>query len=192
MGSQERPLQHSAVELQPKPCGRQAQMLPEQKPLQHGPQEPPFDRHAAQVPLSQILLQHSLSASQEPPFGRHIGVVVEVVLVDVEVVLVEVAGVSVVEGVGVGVVVCVWQVPLRQTRLPQHCVSLVQCFPARLQPGGSAEASPPMPSDASVPPRRAAPINLRALPRVMVPSASPLARSSKKPSSLAIGCLLPE
>jgi len=167
-------------------------MLPEQKPLQHGPQEPPFDRHAAQVPLSQILLQHSLSASQEPPFGRHIGVVVEVVLVDVEVVLVEVAGVSVVEVVGVGVVVCVWQVPLRQTRLPQHCVSLVQCFPARLQPGGSAEASPPMPSDASVPPRRAAPINLRALPRVMVPSASPLARSSKKPSSLAIGCLLPE
>ena len=98
MGSQERPLQHSAVELQPKPCGRQAQMLPEQKPLQHGPQEPPFDRHAAQVPLSQILVQHSLSASQEPPFGRHIGVVVEVVLVDVEVVLVEVAGVSVVEG----------------------------------------------------------------------------------------------
>jgi hypothetical protein len=109
MGSQERPLQHSAVELQPKPCGRQAQMLPEQKPLQHGPQEPPFDRHAAQVPLSQILLQHSLSASQELPFGRHTGVV-EVVLVDVEVVLVDVEVVLVgvvvdVEVVLVGVVV---------------------------------------------------------------------------------------
>jgi len=120
--------------------------------------------------------------------GWHIGVVdVEVVLVDVEVV-----GVSVVVVVGVSVVVVVgvWQVPLTQTRLPQHCVSLVQFFPLRLQPGRSAEASPLMPSDPSVPPRRAAPINLRALPRERLPSASPLARSSKKPSSLAIGCLL--
>jgi len=124
---------------------------------------------------------------------------VEVVLVDVEVVGVvvlvdvEVVGVSVVVVVGVSVVVVagVWQVPLTQTRLPQHCVSLVQCLPARLQPGASAPASR-MPSDASEPPTRAAPINLRALPRVMEPSASPLARSSKKPSSLAIGCLLPQ
>src|SRR5215211_1248061 len=101
--------------------------------------------------------------------GWHIGVV------EVEVV-----------GVVVVVVVCAsWQVPLTQTRLPQHCVSLVQCLPLRLQPGASAPASW-MPSDPSVPPRRAAPINLRALPRVRVPSASPLASSSKKPSSLAI------
>ena len=50
------------------------------------------DRHEAQMPVSQMLVQHSLSAVQVPPFGRHIGVVVEVVLVDVEVL-----GVSVVE-----------------------------------------------------------------------------------------------
>jgi hypothetical protein len=73
--------------------------------------------------------------------------------------------------------------PLSQRSPLQHCSSLVQCLPLRLQPGGSAAASPPRPSDASVPPTRAAPINLRALPRVRVPSASPLARSSKKPSS---------
>jgi len=134
-------------------------------------------------------LQQSPEVLQAPPFGRHIGVVVvEVVLVDDEVVLVEVLVVLLV----VVVVVCAWQVPLTQFRL-QHCVSLVQCLPLRLQPGGSAAASPPMPSDASVPPTRAAPINLRALARVMVPSASPLARSSKKLSSLAIGsCLLPQ
>src|SRR5215212_9562678 len=105
--------------------------------------------------------------------GWHIGVVE-----------VEVVGVVVVV-----VVVGVWQVPLTQTRLPQHCGSLVQCLPLRLHPGGSAPASW-MPSDPSEPPTRAAPINLRALPRVREPSASPLARSSKKPSSLAIGCLL--
>src|SRR5215211_8182881 len=109
-------------------------------------------------------------------------VLVEVVLVDVEVVVV---------GVSVVVVVGVWQVPLGQTRLPQHCVFLVQFFPARLHPGRSAAASR-MPSDPSVPPTRAAPINLRALPRVRLPSASPLASSSKKPSSLAIGSLLPQ
>src|SRR5215211_1065349 len=73
----------------------------------------------------------------------------------------------------------------------QHWVFLVQCLPLRLQQGGSADASP-MPSDPSVPPTTAAPINLSALPRVMEPSASPLARSSKKPSSLAIGSPLPQ
>jgi hypothetical protein len=125
-------------------------------------------------------LQQSASELQELSFGRHI-------------VVVEVVGVSVVVVVGVSVVVVVgvWQVPLRQTRLPQHWSVLVQCLPARLHPGGSPAASP-MPSDPSVPPTRAAPINLRALPRVREPSASPLARSSKKPSSLAIGCLLPQ
>jgi hypothetical protein len=102
-------------------------------------------------------------------------VVVEVVLVEVEVVLVEVL---------VVVVVCAWQVPPEQLPL-QHWAFLVQVLPLRLQPIGSAEASP-MPSDPSVPPTTAAPINLSALPRVMEPSASPLARSSKKPSSLAI------
>src|SRR5215212_2338603 len=108
----------------------------------------------------------------------HIGVVV-------------VVGVSVVVVVGVSVVVVVgvWQVPLTQTRLPQHCVSLVQFLPMRLHPGRSAPASR-MPSDPSVPPTTAAPINLRALPRVTLPSASPLARSSKKLSPLAIGSLL--
>src|SRR5215212_4906095 len=130
-------------------------------------------------PSKHCLLQHSSLAVQGASPGRHIGVSV-----------VEVVGVSVVEVVGVGVVVCVWQVPLTQTRLPQHWSVLVQCLPSRLHPGGSPAASP-MPSDASVPPTRAAPINLRALPRVRVPSASPLANSSKKPSSLAIGCLLP-
>src|SRR5215218_10097366 len=150
-------------------------------------------------PSTHSSLQHSSLGVQGASTGRHIGVVVEVVLVDVEVVLVdvevvlvdvEVVGVSVVEVVGVGVVVCVWQVPLTQTRLPQHWSVLVQCLPSRLHPGGSPAASR-MPSDASVPPTRAAPINLRALPRERVPSASPLANSSKKPSSLAIGCLLP-
>src|SRR5215217_5756507 len=117
----------------------------------------------------------------------HIGVVV---VVGVSVVVVVGVSVVVVVGDSVVVVVGVWQVPLRQTRLPQHWSVLVQCLPARLHPGGAPAASR-MPSDASVPPRRAAPINLRALPRVRLPSASPLARSSKKPSSLAIGSLLP-
>ena len=70
------------------------------------------------------------------------------------------------------------QVPSVQTSL-QHWLFLVQCFPLRLQPIGSAPASP-MPNEASVPPTRAAPINLSALPRVMLPLASPLARSSKE------------
>src|SRR5215217_1449585 len=118
----------------------------------------------------------------------HIGVVV---VVGVSVVVVVGVSVVVVVGVSVVVVVGVWQVPLTQTRLPQHCVSLVQCLPSRLHPGGSPAASR-MPSDPSEPPTRAAPINLRALPRVMLPSASPLASSSKKLSSLAIGCPLPQ
>src|SRR5215217_7013054 len=101
----------------------------------------------------------------------HIGVVeVEVVLVEVVVVV---------------VVLCAWHVPLEQFRL-QHCSFLVQCLPLRLHPGGSAPASP-MPTDPSAPPTRAALINLRAVPRVTLPSASPLASSSKKLSSLAIG-----
>ena len=125
----------------------------------------------------------------------HIGVVVEVevVLVEVEVVGVVVEVLVDVEVVGVVVVVvvvCAWQVPLAQFLL-QHWSFLVQCLPLRLHPGGSAPASP-MPSDPSVPPRRAAPINLSALPRVTLPSASPLARSSKKLSSLAIGSPSPK
>jgi hypothetical protein len=114
-----------------------------------------------------------VSAVQIPPFGRHPGVVVEV-----EVVLVEVLVVV--------VVVCARQLPPEQLPL-QHWAFIVQFFPLRLHPGGSADASPSMPSDPSVPPTRAARINLRALPRVTLPSASPLARSSKKLSSLAIG-----
>jgi hypothetical protein len=103
----------------------------------------------------------------------HPGVVVVVgVVVEVEVV-----------GVVVVVVVCAWQLPLEQFPL-QHCSLRVQFLPLRLHPGGSADASP-MPSDPSVLPTTAAPINLRALPRVMEPSASPLARSSKKLPSLA-------
>jgi hypothetical protein len=83
---------------------------------------------------------------------------------------------------------------LPPSQLPlQHCVSLLQFFPSRLQPGGAAAASP-MPSDASVPPTRAAPINLSALPRERVPLASPIASSSKELSlgSLAAGCPLSE
>jgi hypothetical protein len=114
---------------------------------------------------------------QEASSGRQKAVVVEVVLVEVEV---EVVGVVVVV-----VVVLAWQVPLAQYPL-QHCVSLAQCLPLLLQPIGAAPASP-MPSDPSVPPTTAAPINLSALPRETLPSASPLARSSKKLSSLAIG-----
>jgi hypothetical protein len=76
------------------------------------------------------------------------------------------------------------QVPPSQLRL-QHTLSFVHTFPVRLQPGGSAAASP-MPSDASVLPTRAAPINLSALPREMLPLASPVARASKE-RSLASG-----
>ena len=134
-----------------------------------------------QVLLTQKPLQHSLLAvPQVSPSGRHIGVVdVEVVLVEVLVVLVEVEVVGVVvEVLVVVVVVCAWHVPPEQFPL-QHCSFLVQVFPLRLHPGGSALASVPMPSDSSAPPTTAAPISLRALPRVRVPSASPLARSSK-------------
>jgi hypothetical protein len=138
-----------------------------------------------QVLLTQKLLQHSLLAAQELSSGRHIGVVdvevvlveVLVVLVEVEVVLVEVLVVEVEVVLVVVVVVCAWHVPPEQLPL-QHWVPLVHVFPLRLHPGGSADASP-MPSDPSVPPTTAAPISLRALPRVREPSASPLARSSK-------------
>lgn len=76
-------------------------------------------------------------------------------------------------------------VPVRLEQIPlQHTLSFVQCFPLRLQPGGSAPAIPP--SDPSVPPTRAAPINLSALRREMLPLASPLASSSKE-RSLASG-----
>jgi hypothetical protein len=67
--------------------------------------------------------------------------------------------------------------PLAQLRL-QHTLSFVQRFPVRLQPGRSAAASP-MPSDASVPPMSAAPINLSALPREMLPLAISVASASK-------------
>jgi hypothetical protein len=82
----------------------------------------------------------------------HIGVVVvEVVLVEVEVVgvVVEVLVEVLVVLLVVVVVVCAWHVPLEQLRL-QHWLSLVQCFPLRLHPGGSADASP-MPTDPSAP-----------------------------------------
>jgi hypothetical protein len=86
---------------------------------------------------------------QVPPLGWHRGVVV-----DVEVVLVGVVVEVLVEVLVEVVVVCAWQVPLVLEQFPlQHWSSLVQCFPLRLHPGGSAPASP-MPSDPSVPPRR--------------------------------------
>jgi hypothetical protein len=131
-----------------------------------------------QKPLElQVPLQHGVPPVLQPlPFGMHIGVVeVEVVLVEVEVLVVLLV---------VVVVVCAWQLPLEQLPL-QHCSFLVQFLPLRLQPGGSAEASP-MPSDPSVLPMMAAPINLSALRREMLPLASPLARSSKD-RSLASG-----
>src|SRR5215217_3830164 len=146
-----------------------------------------------QTPRSHMSLPgvHEVGVAVVEVVGVAVVEVVGVAVVEVVgVAVVEVVGVAVVEVVGVGVVVCVWQVPLTQTRLPQHWSFLVQCLPARLQPGGSPAASP-MPSDPSAPPARAAPINLRALPRVMEPSASPLANASKKLSSLAIGHLLP-
>jgi hypothetical protein len=64
-------------------------------------------------------------------------------------------------------------VPLLEQFPLQHCLAFLHAFPARLQPGGSAAAST-IPRDASVPPTRAAPINLCALPREMLPLASPL------------------
>src|SRR5688500_3119713 len=85
------------------------------------------------------------------------------------------------------------QVPLSSQFSLQHCASFLHDFPLRLQPPGAAAASP-MPTDARAPPTRAAPINLSALPREMLPLASPLASSSKELSvdSLAICRLLPE
>jgi hypothetical protein len=83
----------------------------------------------------------------------------------------------------------------RLEQLPlQHCLSLVQSSPLCVQPGGSAEATPP--SAPSVPPTRAAPINLSALRRETLPLASPLASSSKELlaplRSLAIGYPFPQ
>src|SRR5918997_5132868 len=66
-------------------------------------------------------------------------------------------------------------VPPTQAPL-QHCLSFLHFLAVGLH-SSSATATPPRPSDPSVPPTRAAPINLSALPRVRVPSASPLARS---------------
>ena len=163
--------QQSLSAAQEPPIGRHlSQKLPRvgnglQIPLQHSlsaVQEPVLFASlfgVQHLPLAQIVpLQQSVLVVQVPPFGMHIGVVdVEVVLVDVEVVLVEVLVVLLV----VVVVVCPWQLPLEQFRL-QHWSFLVQCLPLRLHPGGSPAASPAMPSDPSVPPRRAAPINLRA------------------------------
>jgi hypothetical protein len=83
--------------------------------------------------------------------------------------------------------------PTRPTQVPrleqlplQHCLSLLQSLPLGVQPGGSAAAIPPKPSDPSVPPRRAAPISLSALRRERLPLASSLASSSKE-RSLASG-----
>jgi hypothetical protein len=73
----------------------------------------------------------------------------------------------------------------------QHCLFFLHFFPVRLH-SSSATATPPTPNEASVPPRRAAPINLSALPRESLPLASPLASSSKDLSvvPVAIRCLL--
>src|SRR5215212_6739886 len=185
-----RPGQHGVLALHGRCSGAQhfpfTQVLgltePTSQHVSPAAQDPPGKRHPEQKSgkerLSQILLQQSSSPEQAVLLGRHIGVVVEVVLVEVVVV-----------GVVVVVVVCARQLPPEQFKL-QHCSFLVQCLPLRLQPIGSASASAPIPSDPSVPPTTAAPINLRALDRVTLPSASPLARSSKKLSPLAIGSLL--
>src|SRR5918994_4149357 len=55
---------------------------------------------------------------------------------------------------------------LRSCRYSTDCAS---CTPSRGGLHSSAAATPPMPSDASAPPTRAAPINLSALPREMLP-----------------------
>jgi hypothetical protein len=81
------------------------------------------------------------------------------------------------------------QVPLVEQLSLAHWWLCLHLAPAGLL--GLAQAMPGM--EASAPPTRVAPINLSALPRVTLPSASSLARSSKKPSSsLAIGCPFPE
>ncbi len=64
-----------------------------------------------------------------------------------------------------------WQFPLAHWLLRLHFLPLGLG-------GGAAEAMPG--TEASVPPRRAAPINLSALPRETVPLAIPLARASKE------------
>jgi hypothetical protein len=79
-------------------------------------------------------------------------------------------------------------VPPEQLPL-QHCVALLQCFPPGLHLLGAAAATPPKPSDPSAPPTRAAPINLIALRREMLPLESPIASSSKE-RSLASGDIL--
>jgi len=65
----------------------------------------------------------------------------------------------------------------------QHCLFFLHFFTASLH-SSSAAATPP--SDPSAPSTRAAPISLSALPREMLPLASPLASSSKE-RSLASG-----
>src|SRR5215213_6479534 len=105
--------------------------------------------------------QHTPPGSQKPaPHGTGGGVVVVlVVVVGASVVVVVLVEVVVVGVVVVVVVVCAWQLPPEQFRL-QHCLSLLHFFPLGLQ-RSSASASAPMPSDPSVPPTTAAPINLR-------------------------------
>jgi hypothetical protein len=59
----------------------------------------------------------------------------------------------------------------------QHCLSFLHFFPSGLH--RSSAAASPTPRDASVPPTRAAPINLSALRREMLPLATSLASASK-------------
>ena len=70
-----------------------------------------------------------------------------------------------------------------------HWLLLLHFLPLGLG-GGAAQAMPGM--EASVPPTRAAPINLSAWPLETSPLASPLASSSKEPYLLAsvIGAIL--
>jgi hypothetical protein len=141
-----------------------------------------------QVPLllSQLPLQQSLPLVQDLPVSRHEAQVLVIVLqISLQ------HSLSAVQEPPFATHVAAAQVPLEQTPL-QHCASFLHFFPSGLH-RSSAPASP-MPSDASVPPTRAAPISLSALPREMLPLASPLASSSKElapPSSLVIGYPFP-
>src|SRR5919107_678496 len=84
------------------------------------------------------------------------------------------------------------QVRLLAPQVPlQHWWFFLHFFPVGLH-SSSAAATPP--SDPSVPPTRAAPINLSALPREMLPLASPLVSSSKECplASGDISSLLPQ